>query len=69
LFVCAIFTGGALASAVAAPLADDGHFRTIFVSAAVGAVVLAIMGSVLRGRWMADTGRPPDDDHAATVAL
>jgi predicted MFS family arabinose efflux permease len=56
LFASAIFVGGALASAAAAPLADDGHFGTIFVLAAMGAALLAIAGAGLRQRYGAAAG-------------
>ena len=59
-FASAIFVGGALASAAAAPLADDGEFGLIFVLSAAGAVLLAVGGALLRQRYVAG--------HAAAAA-
>jgi predicted MFS family arabinose efflux permease len=53
LFASAIFVGGAVASAAAAPLADDGDFSLIFAMAAGGAVLLAVLGTALRARYVA----------------
>jgi predicted MFS family arabinose efflux permease len=64
LFASALFTGAAIASAAAAPLADDGRFSLIFLLAAAGAALLAIAGSALRRRWhaagRAEAGAEPE---------
>ena len=51
-FAGAVFTGGALASAAAAPLVDAGRFSVVFLAAAIGAAVLAVVGSQARGRYL-----------------
>lgn len=51
-FAGAVFTGGALASAAAAPLVDAGRFSVVFLAAAIGAAVLALVGSRARGRYL-----------------
>ena len=58
LFASAIFTGGAVASAAAAPLADHGRFSLIFLLAAIGAIVLAAGGALLRARYVSAPGEP-----------
>ena len=57
-FAGAVFFGGALASAAAAPLVDADRFSAVFLAAAVGAVLLAVVGSQARARFLA-TGRVP----------
>ena len=57
-FAGAVFTGGAIARAAAAPLVDAGRFSAVFFAAAAGAVLLAIVGSQARARFLA-TGRVP----------
>lgn len=52
-FAGAVFTGGAVASALAAPLADQGRFSAIFLACAAAALALALGGSLLRSRWVA----------------
>lgn len=51
LFSGSIFSGAAVASALASPLADDGRFSAIFLVAAGSAVALAIGAAALRRRW------------------
>jgi predicted MFS family arabinose efflux permease len=51
LFSGSIFTGAAVASAVAAPLADDGRFSAIFLTAAGCAAALAVVAAGLRRRY------------------
>ena len=58
LFASAIFTGGAAASAAAAPLADHGQFSLIFLLAAIGAIALAGGGALLRARYSGATFAP-----------
>ena len=53
-FAGAVFTGGAIASAAAAPLVDAGRFSVVFLAAAIGAAVLAVVGSLTRGRYLAE---------------
>jgi predicted MFS family arabinose efflux permease len=65
-FAGAIFTGGAVASAAAAPLADDGRFSLIFLAAAAGAALLAVVGSWLRARYLA--AARPSAEHGADEA-
>ena len=67
LFASAIFTGGAAASAAAAPLADAGRFDLIFLLCAFGAALLAVGGAVLRARFVTQPGGPADEP--APVAL
>jgi predicted MFS family arabinose efflux permease len=67
LFASAIFTGGAAASAAAAPLADHGRFSLIFLLSAAGATVLAVVGATLRARFVAEPGAGTEDP--APVAL
>ncbi len=51
-FAAAIFVGGAVASAAAAPLADAGHFSAIFFAAAVLSLLLATVAAWLRSRYL-----------------
>jgi predicted MFS family arabinose efflux permease len=67
LFASAIFTGGAAASAAAAPLADHGRFSLIFLLSAAGASVLAVVGATLRARFVAEPGAA--NEEPAPVAL
>ncbi len=68
-FASAIFIGGAAASAAAAPLANDGWFSLIFLVAAVGAALLAIVGSTLRARYPAGAQHPGAAGESTAVAL
>lgn len=56
-FAGAVFSGGALASAAAAPLVDEARFSTVFYAAAAGAFALALVGPLLRARYL--LARPP----------
>jgi hypothetical protein len=67
LFASAIFTGGAAASAAAAPLADQGRFGLIFFLCGAGATLLAAGGAVLRARFVAAPGAGVEEP--APVAL
>jgi len=60
LFSGSIFSGAAVASALAAPLADDGRFSVIFLSAAACAVALAVAGAALRRRYGASGAQAPE---------
>ncbi|MDO9407828.1 MFS transporter [Patulibacter sp.] len=60
LFSGSIFSGAAVASALAAPLADDGRFSAIFLVAAGCAVVLAVGAAALRRRWGRARERGPE---------
>ena len=53
LFATAVFVGGAIAAAAAAPLADHGRFALIFALDAGGAALLAVVGMTLRARYVA----------------
>jgi predicted MFS family arabinose efflux permease len=68
-FASAIFIGGAIASAAAAPLADHGRFSLIFVLSAAGAAVLAVAGAALRRRYVAghEAAAAGEQPAAATV--
>ncbi len=66
-FAGAVFTGGALASAAAAPLVDAGRFSVVFLAAAIGAAVLAVVGSLARGRYLAERPAAPAGAEAAVV--
>ncbi|HEY5142234.1 MAG TPA: MFS transporter [Solirubrobacteraceae bacterium] len=68
-FASAIFIGGAVASAAAAPLANAGRFSLIFLVAAVGAAGLALGGSLLRARYAAGSEQAAAADESAAVAL
>jgi LPXTG-motif cell wall-anchored protein len=57
-FAASVFLGGAAASAAAAPLADTGHFSAIFLGAAGMAAVVALAGSLLRSRYVANFHPP-----------
>jgi predicted MFS family arabinose efflux permease len=51
LYTTVGWVGGALATAAAAPLADDGRFATLFGSACALAVVFAACAPLARWRW------------------
>jgi predicted MFS family arabinose efflux permease len=53
LFAAALFTGGAVGTAVVGPLADDGEFAALFLIAVVVAVLLGTAASIARSRWSA----------------
>ena len=67
LFAGAIFTGGAAASAAAAPLADDGRFGLIFLLSALGATLLAAGGAFLRARFVASPAAGVEEPAPAAV--
>lgn len=52
-FAAAVFTGGAAATLLASPLADEGRFSLLFLGAALGALALAALAPGLRARWLA----------------
>ena len=66
-FAGAVFTGGAIASAAAAPLVDAGRFSVVFLAAAVGAAGLALVGSLARGRYLEDRHPAPAGPEPAGV--
>lgn len=66
-FAGAVFTGGAVASAAAAPLVDAGRFSAVFLAAAIGAAVLAVVGSLTRGRYLAERPAGSGGAEAAVV--
>jgi predicted MFS family arabinose efflux permease len=51
LFAAALFAGSGLATAAAAPLADDGHFGLLFATAALVAVPLGHFAALARRRY------------------
>jgi hypothetical protein len=51
LFAAALFAGNGLATAAAAPLADDGRFGLLFATAAVVAVPLGLFAALARRRY------------------
>jgi predicted MFS family arabinose efflux permease len=51
-FAAAVFTGGAVATLLASPLADEGRFSLLFLAAALGSLLLAALGPALRARWL-----------------
>jgi predicted MFS family arabinose efflux permease len=67
-FAGAVFTGGAAASALAAPLADAGRFSTIFLACAAAALALALAGSLLRARWVVRRADAVADDGPLAVS-
>jgi predicted MFS family arabinose efflux permease len=69
-FAGAVFFGGALASAAAAPLVDQGRFSAVFLIAALGAAGLALVGPLLRSRYLASRrpGLRAGDGEPAPVA-
>jgi len=57
-FAGALFIGGAIASAGAAPLADAREFDTIFIASATCALALATGGAWLRARYLRSVHPP-----------
>jgi predicted MFS family arabinose efflux permease len=53
LFAAALFTGGAIGTAIVGPLADDGEFAALFLIAVVVTVCLGTAASIARSRWPA----------------
>ncbi len=53
LFAAALFTGGAVGTAVVGPLADDGEFAALFLIAVAVTVLLGTAASIARSRWSA----------------
>jgi predicted MFS family arabinose efflux permease len=51
LFAAALFAGSGLATAAAAPLADEGRFRLLFTIAALVAVPLGLFAALARRRY------------------
>ena len=56
LFAAALFTGGAVGTAVVGPLADGGEFAVVFLIGVAVAFVLGIAAAVARSRWAAQAG-------------
>jgi MFS family permease len=52
LFTTAVFVGAAATGSVAGPAAAEGRFAAIFLATAVGALLVAIVGSLLRSRYL-----------------
>jgi predicted MFS family arabinose efflux permease len=63
LFAAALFTGGAVATAAVAPLADDGSFATLFLVAVGVAAPLGAVATFARARYQpaAEPGSRPRD--------
>jgi predicted MFS family arabinose efflux permease len=51
LFAAALFVGSGLSTTVAAPLAEEGRFGSLFVTAAVVAVPLGLFAALARRRY------------------
>jgi DHA1 family inner membrane transport protein len=68
-FAGSVFVGGAVASAAAAPLADQDLFSAIFLGAGVLAFVLATVAAWLRSRYVSVTETDGAGDGAAPAAL
>jgi predicted MFS family arabinose efflux permease len=51
LFAAALFAGSGLATAAAAPLADEGRFGLLFATAALVAVPLGLFAALARRRY------------------
>ena len=62
LFAAALFAGSGLATAAAAPLADDGRFRLLFATAALVAVPLGLLAALARRRYAGYQTRPRSKD-------
>ncbi len=56
LFAAALFTGGAVGTAVVGPLADSGEFAAVFLIGVVVALVLGTAATVARSRWAVQAG-------------
>jgi len=68
-FAGSVFVGGAVASAAAAPLADQGHFSAIFLGAGVLAFLLATVAAWLRARYVSTMQADRGAGGAAPVSL
>jgi predicted MFS family arabinose efflux permease len=53
LFAAALFTGGAVGTAVVGPLADGGEFAAVFLIGVGITVVLGVSAAIARARWTA----------------
>jgi predicted MFS family arabinose efflux permease len=53
LFAAALFTGGAVGTAVVGPLADGGEFAAVFLIGVAITVVLGLSAAIARARWSA----------------
>jgi predicted MFS family arabinose efflux permease len=51
LFAAALFTGGAVGTAVVGPLADGGEFASVFLLGVAVTVVLGAGAAIARSRW------------------
>lgn len=51
LFAAALFTGGAVGTALVGPLADGGEFATVFLIGVAVTVVLGAGAAIARSRW------------------
>ena len=60
LFAAALFAGSGLATAAAAPLADEGRFGLLFATAALVAVPLGLFAALARRRYAATQGHSKD---------
>ena len=56
LFAAALFTGGAVGTAVVGPLADGGEFAAVFLIGVAVAFVLGTAAAVARSRWALQAG-------------
>ena len=54
LFAAALFAGSGVASAAAAPLADEGRCGFLFATAALGAMPLGLFAALARRRYAKD---------------
>ncbi len=68
-FAGAVFFGGALASAAAAPLVDKDHFSAVFLAGAIGAFTLAVIGPLLRARYLGARGSSMDPGEPEPVPV
>ena len=68
-FAGSVFVGGAVASAAAAPLADQDQFSAIFLGAGVLAFLLATVAAWLRSRYVSVVETDGGGDGAAPAAL
>ena len=68
-FAGSVFVGGAVASAAAAPLADQGHFSAIFLAAGLLAFLLATLAAWLRSRYVSAVHADRGADGAAPASL
>ena len=68
-FAGSVFVGGAVASAAAAPLADQDQFSAIFLGAGALAFLLATVAAWLRSRYVSVVETDGGGDGAAPAAL